>query len=370
MSAAGRCRSQYDVRRQRGERWRGRRGRPAAGRRRRHAPTRSQRHPVERAGWCGRHAAGWRGRGGRRGRRRWPLPRRRHRDHPVRDDRRQPGQPRSGRLGRRRRELGGRGGRRRPDGPTGPPARTARAVKLVPPTAAGSTNYPRGAGQHDRGDQHRRRPIPATLPMRSTRPVRTTCSAPAAPAGWSNRRHLRPLSATSSTSPTPGWPRWATTAGRPRPWPCSPAAPPSATGIAIAGITTDQRGFPLTRPPDIGAFQTQPLVVVNTTSDGDGSLAAAISTFAQAVNLADASARRDDHLRPDRLRGATDDHPDGRPARAERHRRAADDHRPGRGRDHQRRRKEPRLPGGQRRDRLALRPDHHRRLGLGTAAAW
>ena len=59
-------------------------------------------------------------------------------------------------------------------------------------------------------------------------------------------------------------PRWATTAGRPRPWPCSPAAPPSAR--AIAGLTTDQRGLALDSPdPDIGAFQSE--LVVNTTTD-------------------------------------------------------------------------------------------------------
>ena len=41
--------------------------------------------------------------------------------------------------------------------------------------------------------------------------------------GWSMVRM-----ATSSASRIPCWPRWATTAGRPRPLPCSPVAPPSA----------------------------------------------------------------------------------------------------------------------------------------------
>ena len=51
-------------------------------------------------------------------------------------------------------------------------------------------------------------------------------------------------------------------------------------------ITTDQRGFPLDSPtPDIGSFQTQTGLVVNTTSDGTGSASGELS-LRQAVNLA------------------------------------------------------------------------------------
>ena len=44
-------------------------------------------------------------------------------------------------------------------------------------------------------------------------------------------------------------------------------------GAAVGGVTTDQRGFPLDSPPDIGAFQSQPgPLVVNSTADGAGVL--------------------------------------------------------------------------------------------------
>jgi hypothetical protein len=58
-------------------------------------------------------------------------------------------------------------------------------------------------------------------------------------------------------------------------------------GVAVPGVTTDQRGFPLDSPPDIGAFQTQrgPLVV-DTAIDGLGSPPGELS-LRQAVNLAD-----------------------------------------------------------------------------------
>ena len=62
-------------------------------------------------------------------------------------------------------------------------------------------------------------------------------------------------------------------------------SPAIGTGVAIAGITTDQRGFALDSPrPDIGAFQTNPLVV-NTTSDGTGSVPGILS-LRLAVKLA------------------------------------------------------------------------------------
>ena len=65
----------------------------------------------------------------------------------------------------------------------------------------------------------------------------------------------------------------------------SPGSPAIGRGTTVAGLTADQRGFALDSPrPDIGAFQTNPLVV-NTTSDGSGS-PPATSSLRQAVNLA------------------------------------------------------------------------------------
>ncbi len=60
------------------------------------------------------------------------------------------------------------------------------------------------------------------------------------------------------------------------------------TGVAVAGIATDQRGFPLDSPkPDIGAFQTQPggSLVVNLTGD-TGAVAGKLD-LREAVALAD-----------------------------------------------------------------------------------
>jgi hypothetical protein len=63
-------------------------------------------------------------------------------------------------------------------------------------------------------------------------------------------------------------------------------SPAISAGVSINGITTDQRGLPLdSTATDIGAFQTNPLVV-NTTLDGTGSPAGELS-LRQAVNLAD-----------------------------------------------------------------------------------
>jgi predicted outer membrane repeat protein len=57
-------------------------------------------------------------------------------------------------------------------------------------------------------------------------------------------------------------------------------------GTAVSGVTTDQRGEPLDSPiPDIGAFQTQKGLVVDTTTDSTGSSSGALS-LRQAVNLA------------------------------------------------------------------------------------
>ncbi len=65
-----------------------------------------------------------------------------------------------------------------------------------------------------------------------------------------------------------------------------PGSPAIGAGIAVSGVTADQRGFPLDASnPDIGAFQTQPALVVNTTSDGIESLSGDLS-LRQAVNLA------------------------------------------------------------------------------------
>ena len=62
-------------------------------------------------------------------------------------------------------------------------------------------------------------------------------------------------------------------------------SPAIGKGVALPGITTDQRGFALDSPQlDIGAFQSNPLVV-NTTSDGTGSLPGDLD-LRQAVNLA------------------------------------------------------------------------------------
>ena len=65
-----------------------------------------------------------------------------------------------------------------------------------------------------------------------------------------------------------------------------PGSAAIGVGTAESGITTDERGFSLDTPPDIGAFQTQtgPLVV-NTTVDGVGSPSGDLS-LRQAINLA------------------------------------------------------------------------------------
>jgi hypothetical protein len=66
-----------------------------------------------------------------------------------------------------------------------------------------------------------------------------------------------------------------------------PGSPAIHNGTAVPGVTTDQRGFALDAPPDIGAFQTQPgPLVVDTAIDGLGSPPGELS-LRQAVNLAD-----------------------------------------------------------------------------------
>ncbi len=68
-----------------------------------------------------------------------------------------------------------------------------------------------------------------------------------------------------------------------------PGSPAIGKGVAVPGITTDQRGFPLDSPsPDIGAFQVQsgPLAwQVNTTADGSGVPSGKLD-LGGAVNLA------------------------------------------------------------------------------------
>ena len=66
-----------------------------------------------------------------------------------------------------------------------------------------------------------------------------------------------------------------------------PGSPAIHEGMAVPGVNTDQRGFSLDRPVDIGAFQSQasPLVV-DTAIDGLGSGLGQLS-LRQAVNLAD-----------------------------------------------------------------------------------
>ena len=66
-----------------------------------------------------------------------------------------------------------------------------------------------------------------------------------------------------------------------------PGSPAIHNGTAVSGVTTDQRGFPMDSPPDIGAFQSQPgPLVVDTAIDGLGSPFGELS-LRQAVNLAD-----------------------------------------------------------------------------------
>jgi len=66
-----------------------------------------------------------------------------------------------------------------------------------------------------------------------------------------------------------------------------PDSPALHAGVAVPGVTTDQRGFPLDSPPDIGAFQSQPgPLVVDAAIDGLGSGLGQLS-LRQAVNLAD-----------------------------------------------------------------------------------
>ena len=149
-----------------------------------------------------------------------------------------------------------------------------------------------------------------------------------------------------------------------------PGSPALGAGIAVSGVTTDQRGFPLDSPnPDIGAFQSQPELVVNTTSDASYGILSPPGELSlrQAVGLADFLAGNQTiTFDPTVFATAQTIALTSGQLELSDTRRGRDDHRPGRGRDHQRRRDKPRLPGRQWCDRRALRPDHHRRLDLGS----
>ena len=151
-----------------------------------------------------------------------------------------------------------------------------------------------------------------------------------------------------------------------------PGSPAIGAG-GVIGFTSpgiDQRGFQRTFAffSDIGAYQTQSGqtpsgIVVNTAIDGVGSLPGDLN-LRQAINLAPRSGAAT--IRFDAVAFAAPQSITltAGPLELSDHRRAADHRRPGCGGHHQRRREEPRLRGGRRRDRLALRPHHHRRLGL------
>jgi fibronectin-binding autotransporter adhesin len=63
-------------------------------------------------------------------------------------------------------------------------------------------------------------------------------------------------------------------------------SPAIGAGVAVTGVTTDQRGFPLSNPVDIGSYQAQSNgLVVNTTVDAVG-LPAGVLSLRQAINLA------------------------------------------------------------------------------------
>jgi parallel beta-helix repeat protein len=66
-----------------------------------------------------------------------------------------------------------------------------------------------------------------------------------------------------------------------------PGSPAIAGGTTTDAPATDQRGQPRTGRIDIGAFQTQPGIIVNTTGDGVGSAPGELN-LRQAVNLANA----------------------------------------------------------------------------------
>ena len=120
----------------------------------------------------------------------------------------------------------------------------------------------------------------------------------------------------------------ATTAGRPRPWPCSPAAQPSTRAPT--------RWFPRESPPtsgvlcasraaavDIGAFESGPSVITVTTLADSGGSGATLREAIDYVNNDRPAGRRHDHLRR-RPAG----HDRAHPGHASRDRGQHGDHRP------------------------------------------
>jgi Bacterial Ig-like domain (group 3) len=67
--------------------------------------------------------------------------------------------------------------------------------------------------------------------------------------------------------------------------PVLPGSPALHAGTSVKGVTGDERGFPIDSAPDIGAFQSQPAIVVNTTVDGETTSPGELD-LRQAVNLA------------------------------------------------------------------------------------
>ncbi len=90
-------------------------------------------------------------------------------------------------------------------------------------------------------------------------------------------------------------------------------------GIAVPGVTVDQRGFALDSPVDIGAFQATTLpIIVGVATDGAGAPSGELD-LRGAIDLAAPPALRLlDRLRFDGLRHGEDRHADGRPAGAAR----------------------------------------------------
>ena len=87
-------------------------------------------------------------------------------------------------------------------------------------------------------------------------------------------------------------------------------------------ITTDQRGCRSTRRPDIGAFQIQTRLVVNVSPvDGTADDRRQLARSAGPSTWPTLERAPDDHVRSRPSSRPTDDHADGRAARAEQHRR-------------------------------------------------
>ncbi len=137
-----------------------------------------------------------------------------------------------------------------------------------------------------------------------------------------------------------------------------PGSPAIGAGVAVSGVTTDQRGLIRGGTVDIGAFQTSLVVEFNLRIGRDHRRGPDPARRRQPGE----SVRRLGHqLRPGCLRHPEVHHPDG-PARAEQHGAAELDRRPGRRGDRQRRREESGVPRGFRSDDIDQRADHHGRI--------